>query len=181
MTNTTPPRTPNLEHESVTVRLTGLPLPNLALPSSGGGTVRVRDAAARSVLFVFPMIGLPDTPMPHGWDAIPGARGCTAETCRFRDLHAEFRSAGLMLFGLSSQAPDYQREAALRLGLPFPLLSDPNLELAESMWLPTFEVAGLRMYRRLTLVAVGGVVQRVLYPIDDPAAHPEVVLRQLQD
>lgn len=115
--------------------------------------------------------------MPDGWDAIPGARGCTPEACGFRDHHADLVEAGAAgVFGLSSQDTDYQREAVRRLRLPFQLLADPALRLAGSLGLPTFEVAGMTLYRRLTMIVRDGVIERVFYPVFPPDEHAEQVL-----
>lgn len=167
------------ESGDVAGRLPGLPLPNLALPSSAGGTVQLRASGPLAVVFVYPMTGRPGVPLPAGWDEIPGARGCTAEAQGFRDRHGDLEAAGVRVYGLSSQAPEHQREAALRLQLSYPLLSDARLELAERMWLPTFEIQGLRLYRRLTLVVANGVVQHVFHPVDRPEEHAGEVLRWL--
>ncbi|ASU76993.1 peroxiredoxin [Actinopolyspora erythraea] len=171
------------EDDGAADRLPGAGLPRLELRGTGGGTTRL-DAlgAGRTVLYVYPLTGRADLDLPEGWDSIPGAHGCTAEACGFRDHHRELLDAGAAgVFGLSSQGADYQRELAERLHLPFPVLSDPTLCLARVLGLPTFEAGGLRLYRRLTLVVRGGVVEHVFYPVFPPGDHAEQVLAWLRD
>ena len=119
------------------------------------------------MIYVYPLSGRPGVDLPAGWNEIPGARGCTPETCGFRDHYAELQAAGVdTVHGLSSQATDYQAELADRLGLPFTVLSDPAFKLAEAIGLPTFNTAdGLRLYKRLTMVIADGVIEHVFYPI----------------
>jgi peroxiredoxin len=131
-----------------------------------------------TVVYAYPMTARPGTEQPRGWDAIPGARGCTAEACAFRDHQSELRAAGVdHLFGLSSQSSAYQREAASRLHLPFALLSDSEFALADAWRLPTFEVGTQRLLKRLTLVLRNGCVEKVFYPVFPPDEHAEQVLR----
>jgi peroxiredoxin len=171
---------PRPEDDGAADHLPGLRLPDLALPSTSGGEVRLSGFDARTVLYVYPMTGRPDVALPPGWDQIPGARGCTAEACAFRDQHADLRAAGAAVYGLSSQPADEQREAAVRLHLPFPLLSDARLELAGALRLPTFSAGGRRLYRRLTLVVTGGAVEHVFYPVFPPDEHAGQVLAWLR-
>jgi peroxiredoxin len=161
--------------------LPGSPLPGLSLPSTAGGAVLLSGLTGRTVLYVYPMTGRPGVPLPEGWDSIPGARGCTPEACGFRDHHAELSAAGAHVYGLSSQPTDYQQEAASRLRLPFALLSDERLELAEALRLPTFEVEGRRLFTRLTLVVRAGVIEHVFYPVFPPGEHAEQVLAWLRE
>ncbi|MEM6423440.1 MAG: peroxiredoxin, partial [Pseudomonadota bacterium] len=122
-----------------------------------------------TVVYAYPMTGRPDTPLPEGWDGIPGARGCTPQSCAFRDHFAELQALGVgHLFGLSTQSTDYQAEAAARLHLPFALLSDASLGFARAMRLPLFEVAGMTLMKRLTLILRDGVVVRSFYPVFPP-------------
>lgn len=156
-------------------------MPHLVLSSTAGGTVAL-DAlgAGRSVLYVYPLTGRPGGDLPTGWDAIPGARGCTPEACGFRDHHRDLVSAGVeAVHGMSSQSTEYQVEVVERLGLPFALLSDPRHELAEVMALPTFEAVGERLYTRLTLVIADGAVEHVFYPVFPPDEHAAQVLHWL--
>ncbi len=161
--------------------LVGRMLPDLTLPSTGGEEITLRNLGTpRSALYVYPMTGRPDVPLPEGWDLIPGARGCTAEACSFRDHHDELRRAGVDVYGLSSQSTDYQREAAVRLQLPFPLLSDERLALAEALRLPTFTAGGMRLFKRLTMIVAAGVIEHVLYPVPAPGEHAKEVLSWLR-
>jgi len=163
--------------------LPGMALPPIALASTAGGTVSL-DALGRdrprTVLYVYPMTGRPGADLPEGWDSIPGARGCTPESCAFRDHHADLAAAGADVYGLSTQSTADQAEAAERLHLPFPLLSDEDGSLAKPpLQLPTFDAGGLR-YRRLTLVVTAGRVEHVFYPVFPPDAHAAEVLAWLQ-
>jgi len=149
--------------------LPGQAIPALTLPSTTGEPIDMATAATGTlVLFCYPRTGRPGEDPPPGWDEIPGARGCTPQACAFRDHHAELAGLGARLLGLSAQPPEEQLEAAARLGLPYPLLSDPGLALAAALRLPTFPVGSRRLYRRLTLVARAGRVVHVFYPVFPP-------------
>jgi peroxiredoxin/DNA-binding transcriptional MerR regulator len=171
------------EDDGATAHLPGTKVPPLELRSSGGTTVRLAAlGAGRTVLYVYPLTGRPGTDLPEGWDAIPGARGCTPEACGFRDHYQELLTAGaLRVFGLSSQDTDYQREVVERLHLPFDMLSDPAHSLARALDLPTFEVSGLTLYKRLTLIIRDGVIEHVFYPVFPPNEHADQVLTWLRD
>jgi peroxiredoxin len=162
--------------------LPGLSMPHVVLPGTAGQEVALDQLGpGRTVLYIYPMTGRPGVELPEGWDAIPGARGCTPETCGFRDHHADLRAAGAAaVFGLSSQSTDYQAEMAERLGLPFPVLSDPRLELARELDLPTFTAGDQRLYKRLTLVVADGRVEHAFYPIFPPDRHAAQVLGWLR-
>lgn len=162
-------------------RVLGRGLPALCLPATDGSSVDLTSLPNRTILFVYPLTGRPALDMPDGWATIPGAIGCTAEVCGFRDLHRELLVAGAgAVLGLSSQTTVYQTELSNRLGLAFPLLSDPWLTLAAGLGLPTFEVDGMRLYTRATLVVDAGVVTHVWSPIPDPAHHPSDVVEWLR-
>jgi peroxiredoxin len=135
----------------------------------------------RTVVYAYPRTGLPGQPSPEGWDRIPGARGCTPQSCSFRDHHAELLQLGVdHVFGLSTQDTDYQREAAARLHLPFSLLSDERLALANAIRLPTFSVAGMTLLKRMALVIDGGLVSKVFYPVFPPDKNAEEVVSWLR-
>ena len=134
----------------------------------------------RTVLFCYPRTGRPDEELPPGWNAIPGARGCTPEACGFRDTHAQFTDLGVRVLALSTQDSAYQREMAERLHLPFPVLSDERLELTRALGLPTFETSGLTLLKRLTLVIDDGKIRHVFYPIFPPDGHAAEVLDWLR-
>lgn len=168
-------------------------MPALALPSTHGGEVRVDIAPpglARVVIYAFPLTGLPGVEQPAGWNDIPGARGCTSESCGFRDHAVDLAAFGVAVAGLSTQTTQYQREAASRLHLPFALLSDHELRLATALGLPTFvgeldrqhDGGGRRtLFKRLTLVVRDGAIEKVFYPVFPPDQHAEEVLRWVQE
>lgn len=152
--------------------LTGLRLPSLSLLSTGGRQIDLSQLAGRTVVYCYPRTGHPDREVPAGWDQIPGARGCTPQSCAFRDHYRELRDLGAgAVFGLSTQDSAYQREAAERLHLPFEILSDERLEFAHALRLPTFVVEGMTLIKRLTLVIRDGVIEKVFYPVFPPDAN----------
>jgi peroxiredoxin len=161
--------------------LAGSAVPHVALLDTDGQHVDLASLAGRSVVYAYPRTGRPgEEPLVADWDAIPGARGCTPESCSFRDHHGELTELGVRVLGLSAQDSAYQREAVERLHLPFPILSDEQHELADAMRLPTFEVAGQRLLRRLTLLVRDGRVEHVWYPVFPPDAHADEVVTWLR-
>ncbi len=153
----------------------------MVLPSTAGREVDVAGlGTGRTLIYCYPRTGVPGEDLPDGWDAIPGARGCTPQACAFRDHQGELASLDVTLFGLSAQDTAYQRELADRLHLPFEILSDAQFRLTNALRLPTFEVDGMRLIRRLTLVVRDGTIEHVFYPVYPPDAHPDEVLRWLQ-
>ena len=169
--------------DGAAAHLPGRPMPGLELASTQGGAMRVDrvpDGFSRLVLYAYPRTGRPGDPLPDGWDEIPGARGCTPESCGFRDHAAELAALGAAVAGVSTQDTAYQAEAAKRLALPFPLLSDADLKLATALGLPTFEAGGLTLIKRLTLVIRDGAVEYVFYPVFPPDRHAAEVLAWLQ-
>ncbi len=172
-----PPDLPSPVDDGACAHLPGLRMPSLRLASTQGGTVDVAALSeGRAVLFAYPMTGQPGVALPEGWDAIPGARGCTPQNCAFRDLHDQFRALGAAVFALSTQTTAYQREMAERLHLPYPVLSDADFALADALRLPTFVADGRRLVRRLTLIVSGGAIEHVFYPVFPPdrSAQPVV-------
>lgn len=160
--------------------LTGARMASLRLPATDGELVDLSTLPGRVVVYAYPRTGKPGVANPEGWDMIPGARGCTPQTCAFRDHFAELRALGVArLFGLSTQDSDYQREAAERLHLPFALLSDQNLTLTRAMTLPCFEADGTTLLKRFTLVIDGGRVEHVFYPVFPPDRNAENVIEWL--
>jgi peroxiredoxin len=161
--------------------LHGSSIPELSLRSTAGGEVNLRAAAAATlVLYLYPRTGRPGEPLPDGWDEIPGARGCTPQSCAFRDHFGELLSLGADVLGLSAQPFADQVEFAERVGLPYPILSDPALELASALELPTFEVAGMRLYRRLTIIARQERIAKVFYPVFPPDRNAADVIAWLK-
>jgi peroxiredoxin len=177
-----PPDLPVPADDGAARHLPGRAMPAITLARTDGGEADLAGLGdGRTVLYLYPMTGRPGTALPTGWDEIPGARGCTPESCGFRDHYAELQAAGAArVFGMSSQSTDYQREAAERLGLPFPVLSDERLALAGALDLPTFTVDGMRLYRRLTMIVTGGVIEHVFYPVFPPDQHAFEVLEWLR-
>ncbi len=148
--------------------LTGLQLPSLSLPSTQRTGVSLAELAGRSVVYCFPRTGRPDQALPSGWNEIPGARGCTPQSCAFRDHYKELQSFHIDVYGLSTQDTAYQQEVVERLRLPFPLLSDAELKFTQALRLPTFTVDGMTLIKRVTLVIENGRIIKVFYPIFPP-------------
>jgi peroxiredoxin len=151
-------------------------LPSVPLASTSGGTVDLSALSGETVVYCYPMTGRPDRDLPQGWDEISGARGCTPQSCSFRDHHAELGELGARVFGLSTQSTGYQREAAVRLHLPFELLSDEDLTFAGALSLPTFEADCMILIKRLTLVLEDGRIKKVFYPVFPPGKNAGEVL-----
>jgi peroxiredoxin len=162
--------------------LPGMKLPDLALPATGGPAVNLSKLKGRIVLYIYPRTGVPGVDAPPGWDDIPGARGCTPQSCGFRDHFAELKALGVaQVFGVSTQDTGYQREAAERLHLPFPILSDANLKFAQALNLPTFSTSGMTLLKRMALVIDGGVIVKVFYPVFPPDKNAAEVVAWLRD
>ena len=162
--------------------LPGTNVPSVELAATDGASVRLDELTGLTIVYAYPWTGRPGQPLlAEHWDSIPGARGCTPETCAFRDHHADLLAAGASgVYGLSTQDSDYQRELAERLHLPFSILSDAKLELARALRLPTFEIGGETLIKRLTLAIRAGVIERVWYPVFPPDRHAEEVLADLR-
>lgn len=160
--------------------LQGMNLPKLVLPATNGANVDLAAIPGRFVIYIYPMTGRPGVPLPDGWDGIPGARGCTPQSCSFRDHFADLKALNTSVFGLSAQTTEYQKEARDRLHLPFELLSDSGHRLKQLLGLPTFTVAGMELYKRLTLVAEDGRIRKVFYPVFPPDKNADDVLAWLR-
>jgi peroxiredoxin len=171
-----PPDLPAPVDDGAADHLVGLELPSVRLESSEG-EVDVRDF---DVLYVYPRSGRPGWPLLPGWNETPGARGCTPQSCAFRDLHGELSALGARVAGLSFQDVEDQLEFAERNHMPFPVIADPELKLAAALRLPTFELEGLTMYKRITLVAEEGRIVKVFYPVFPPDANAGDVLAWLR-
>jgi peroxiredoxin len=175
-----PPDLPVPQDDGAARHLAGKTLPDLALPATGGPAVNLAKLAGRSLVYIYPRTGVPGVDAPPGWDDIPGARGCTPQSCGFRDHFAELKALGVAhVFGLSTQDTDYQREAAQRLHLPFPLLSDAALALTHALNLPTFSVAGMTLLKRMALVIDDGTIVKVFYPVFPPDRNAAEVIAWL--
>jgi peroxiredoxin len=167
--NLLPADLPVPQDDGAAWHLPGMRLPPVALSATEGTAVDLSRLAGRTVVYIYPRTGRPGVANPDGWDAIPGARGCTPQSCDFRDHFAQLRALGVAhVFGLSTQDTDYQREATERMHLPFPILSDARMELATALGLPTFAIAGMTLLKRMVLVIDDGVVAKVFYPVFPP-------------
>lgn len=166
--------------DGATDHLVGLEVPRLVLDSSDWPVAFAALAAELAVLYVYPATGVPGRPSPDGWDAIPGARGCTPQSCAFRDYAGELAELGARIAGLSAQSLEQQIEFARREHMPFPVIADPRLELGEALGLPTFEFAGATLYRRVTLVLEAGRVTHLFYPVFPPDRNAAEVLAWLR-
>ena len=176
-----PPDLPVPEDDGAADHLRGAELPPLTLAAASGEPVELAEAAAGTlVLYVYPRTGVPGEAMPVGWDEIPGARGGTPHNCAFRDLHGELRALGAMVHGLSSQPLEEQIEFATRERIPYPLLNDSDLRLAEDPGLPTFEAGGMRLYKRLALIVRGGTIDTVIYPVFPPGSDAAQIVELLR-
>ncbi|MGI8738897.1 MAG: peroxiredoxin [Gammaproteobacteria bacterium] len=160
--------------------LTGLILPRVSFRATNGRSVDIGSIAGRSVIYIYSMTGRPGVSLPGGWASTPGARGCTPQACSFRDHHAELRSLGAFVFGLSSQSTEYQQEAKERLHLPFELLSDPALELKALLSLPTFQAQQIELYKLMTLIADDGRIEKVFYSVFPADRNIDEVLSWLR-
>jgi peroxiredoxin len=177
-----PPDLPEPVDDGAADHLEGATVPSLELPATGGEEIDLAAAAARTlVVYCYPRTGRPGEPSPSGWNEIPGARGCTPQSCAFRDHFAELEALGASVLGLSAQPLADQIEFARRVGLRYPVLSDASLELAEALRLPTFEVAGMRLYRRLTLIARHAEIVKVFYPVFPPDRNAAEVVDWLSE
>jgi peroxiredoxin len=160
--------------------LLGLQLPNIQLKATNGLLVNLSEIKGKLVLYCYPMTGRPNVALPDGWDQIPGARGCTPQSCSFRDHYQEIKALDAEVVGLSVQDSAYQREMAERLHLPFKILSDVKYEFQKALNLPTFQVAGMTLLKRVTLIFDGGCVRAVHYPIFPSDSDPDWVINQLR-
>lgn len=161
--------------------LVGMPLPNVALLATDGSMVNLSQLAGRLVIYCYPMTAQPNVPLPEGWDQIPGARGCTPQSCAFRDHYQELQALNANVFGLSVQSTEYQREMATRLHLPFQVLSDEQYQFQKALNLPTFVAAGMTLLKRVTFISHQGRIEAVHYPIFPSDSDPAWVLDYLKN
>jgi peroxiredoxin len=179
--NELPPNLPKPVDDGGARHLKGMALPDLALPSTANRPVNLSKVSApRVVIYCYPMTGRPDRTLPAGWNDIPGARGCTPETCGFRDHHKDLAKLHAEVFGVSTQTTDYQQEMVKRLEVPFEVLSDEHFAFTRALRLPTFAVEGMTLIKRLTLIARNGRIEQVFYPVFPPDKHAEEIIAWLR-
>ena len=177
---TLPTNLPAPQDDGACKHLAGMTLPALKLYSTEDRAVTVSEAASRlAVFFFYPRSGRPNEPVPEGWDQIPGARGCTPQSCGFRDVYDQFKRLRVQVFGVSSQSTEFQKEFVERMELPYEILSDEYFALTEALRLPTFEFNGMRLIKRLAIVAEKGRIVKVFYPVFPPDRNAEEVLTWL--
>lgn len=170
------------EDDGAAAHLGGMAFPDISLPATDGSAIALAALSGRTVVYAYPRTGQPGQALPTGWDDIPGARGCTPQSCGFRDHFAELKQMGAAaVFGLSTQDSAYQREARDRLQLPFELLSDEDLALAKAIDMPLFEADGMTLMKRLTLIIRDGRIEHVLYPVFPPGRSAADVIDWLRD
>jgi peroxiredoxin len=160
--------------------LKGVLLPGVTLQTTSGRTVNLRDVRGRTVFFFYPRTGEPSKPAPPDWDLIPGARGCTPQSCGFRDLYQEFRILGFEIYGVSSQDSSYQKEFVIRNHIPFEILSDSEFRLTDSLRVPTFQYNGMRLIKRMAWITEEGSISKVFYPVFPPNENATQVLKWLK-
>ena len=176
-----PPDIPVPQDDGAARHLAGMALPDLALPATDGSTIDLSKLKGRTVVYIYPRTGVPGVDLPPGWNEIPGARGCTPQSCGFRDHAGELQRLGVaQLYGLSTQDTAYQQEAATRLHLPFAILSDEKLALTKALKLPTFTTAGMTLLKRMALVIDDGTITKAFYPVFPPDKNAEEVIAWLQ-
>ena len=176
-----PPNLPVPKDDGGCRHLPGMTIPSVWLMSTSNHRVDLgKLTAPRTIIYCYPMTGQPGKALPDGWDDIPGARGCTLETCSFRDLHTELTKLNTGVYGVSVQSTDYQQEMVTRLKVPYEVLSDENMEFARALRLPTFTAGGMTLIKRLTLVVRAGRIEHVFYPIFPPDKHADDVLAWLK-
>ncbi len=171
----TPDDLPIPADDGACAHLTGTELPEIELNCTNESKVNINNLSEHTVIYIYPMTGQPNVELPEGWDSIPGARGCTPQSCGFRDLNVDLRKYATV-YGLSSQDTEYQQEAKTRLHLPFELLSDTDFLLKKHLTLPTFIIQETERYKRLTLIIKDNVIKKVFYPVFPPNKNAEEVL-----
>src|SRR5205809_7488656 len=179
--NELPPNLPRPKDDGGARHLNGMAIPDLELPSTANRRVNLsKISAPRIVIYAYPMTGQPGKALPAGWDDIPGARGCTPETCGFRDHHKDLAKLHAEVFGISTQSTEYQQEMVKRLEVPFEVLSDEKFAFTTALNLPTFTVEGMTLMKRLTLVVCNNRIEHVFYPVFPPDAHADEVVAWLK-
>ncbi len=179
--NILPPNIPAPQDDGAAKHLASMKLPDLALPATTGAAVNLAKLKGRTVVYIYPRTGVPGVDLPPGWNDIPGARGCTPQSCGFRDHFGELKRLGVaQLYGLSTQDTAYQQEAATRLHLPFAILSDEKMALTRALKLPTFTTSGMTLLKRMALVIDDGVITKAFYPVFPPDRNAADVIAWLQ-
>ena len=179
--NQLPTDLPIPQDDGAAAHLVGMRLPAISLGATNASRFNLGESKGRLVIYCYPMTGQPNVPLPEGWDQIPGARGCTPQSCSFRDHYQELRDLGADVVGLSVQSTEYQKEMADRLHLPFPVLSDAGYQFQQALRLPTFVAAGMTLLKRITLIANDGVIEAVHYPIFPSDSDPAWVMDYLKN
>jgi peroxiredoxin len=179
--NILPPNIPAPQDDGAARHLAGMKLPDFALPATAGAPVNLSKLKGRTVVYIYPRTGVPGVDLPPGWNDIPGARGCTPQSCSFRDHFGELKRLSVaQLYGLSTQGTAYQQEAVSRLHLPFAILSDEKFALTKALKLPTFTVAGMALLKRMAWVIDDGVITKAFYPVFPPDRSAAEVIAWLQ-
>jgi len=179
--NILPPNIPAPQDDGAAKHLVGMKLPDLTLPATDGPPVNLAKLKGRAVVYIYPRTGVPGVDLPPGWNDIPGARGCTPQSCGFRDHFDELKRLGVaQLYGLSTQDSAYQQEAATRLHLPFAILSDEKMALTRALKLPTFTTSDMILLKRMALVIDDGVITKAFYPVFPPDKNAAEVVAWLQ-
>lgn len=176
----TPNNLPVPKDDGACDHLEGMKFPELEFNCTDGNIINISKQTGSLIIYIYPMTGQPNVPLPEGWDSIPGARGCTPQSCGFRDLHTELKKYAT-IYGLSTQSTEYQQEAKARLHLPFELLSDSNFLLKQKLSLPTFNLEEIERYKRMTLIIQDNVIKKVFYPVFPPDKNAEDVLNWLEE
>ena len=179
--NQLPTDLPIPQDDGAANHLVGMSVPTLVLAATTGEGINLGDIKGRLVIYCYPMTGQPNVALPEGWDQIPGARGCTPQSCAFRDHYQELQSLGAEVVGLSVQSTAYQQEMADRLHLPFPVVSDVDYQFQRALKLPTFVAAGMTLLKRITFIANDGVIEAVHYPIFPSDSDPAWVISHLKN
>jgi peroxiredoxin len=179
--NILPPNIPAPQDDGAARHLSGAKLPDVTLPATDGPQVNLSKLKGRTVVYIYPRTGVPGVDLPPGWNDIPGARGCTPQSCGFRDHFGELKRLGVaQLYGLSTQDSAYQQEAASRLHLPFAILSDEKMALTRALKLPTFTTSGMILLKRMALVLDDGAITKAFYPVFPPGKNAAEVIAWLQ-
>jgi peroxiredoxin len=178
--NQLPADLPIPQDDGATNHLKGMRLPAVSLSATNGETITLSEVRGKLVIYCYPMTGQPNVALPDGWDQIPGARGCTPQSCSFRDHYQELQALNAAVLGLSVQTTEYQKEMAERLHLPFPIVSDVNYQFQKALNMPTFVAAGVILLKRVTLIVNNGVIEAVHYPIFPSDSDPAWVINYLK-